>query len=60
MDDLSRIPGFYSWTPDGEYLIFQLYTLGRNENDVEIWVWDQKMGESKLITTGVRAPQWLP
>jgi len=60
MDNLSRIPGFYSWTPDGERLVFQLSKLSGNENDVEIWVWDRKTGKSKIITTGARAPQWLP
>jgi Tol biopolymer transport system component len=60
MDNLSRIPGFYSWTPDGKRLVFQSFILGGNEKDVEIYVWDRKMGKSKIITTGAKAPQWLP
>ncbi len=60
MDDLSRIPGFYSWTPNGERLVFQSFIFGGYENDAEIWVWDWKTGKSEIITTGARAPQWLP
>lgn len=59
-DDLSRIPGFYSWTPDGEHLTYQTLKLGGNENDVETWVWDKQLGKTKLITNGIRMPQWLP
>jgi Tol biopolymer transport system component len=59
-DDLSRIPGFYSWTPDGNRLVYQLDVLGGKENDVEIWVWERKKGKSIRITTGGRSPQWLP
>ena len=60
MDDLSRIPGFYSWTPDGNRLVFQSGLLGGKEQDVEIWIWDRITGEAKEILAGGRSPQWLP
>ena len=59
-DDLSRIPGFYSWTPDGNFLVFQAYVLGGGGNETEIWVWDRETGTKSLISTGGRMPQWLP
>jgi hypothetical protein len=59
-NDLSRMPGFYSWTPDGNRLVYQLDVLGGKQNNVEIWVWERKEGKSIRITTGGRAPQWLP
>lgn len=60
MDDLSRIPSFFSWTPDGEKLVFQSFILGGKSNDQEIWVWDVVKDQLKFITRGVWAPQWLP
>jgi Tol biopolymer transport system component len=59
-DDLSRIPGFHSFTPDGELLVFQSDVLGGKETDVEIWVWERTDGEARLLITGYRSPQWLP
>jgi hypothetical protein len=59
-DDLSRIPGFYSWTPDGRLLVYQAYVLGGSENDTEIWAWDRAAAKADLITIGGRLPQWLP
>lgn len=59
-DNLSRIPSFYSWAPNGDRLIFQSFVLGGNENDVEIWIWDGNTGKAKKITVGDKSPQWLP
>jgi len=58
--DLSQTPVFYSWTPDGDHLIYQSNLLGGNGNDAEIWTWDRNTGKTKKITTGDRSPQWLP
>jgi Tol biopolymer transport system component len=60
MDQASRIPGFYSWTPDGSRLVYQLDYLGDSSNKVEIWVWDRTTGKSVKITDSATSPQWLP
>jgi Tol biopolymer transport system component len=59
VDNLTQVPGFYSWTPRGDRLVYQLNSLGGKEN-VEIWVWEQATEKTKKITTGGRLPQWLP
>ena len=60
MDDLSRIPGFLSWTPDGNLLVYQSLLLGGDGNNVEVWVWDQNTAKARKITDEGRSPQWLP
>ncbi len=60
MDQSSRIPGYYSWTPDGSRLVYQLDYLGDSSNKVEIWAWDRTTGKAKKITDSDTSPQWLP
>ena len=59
MSDLSRIPGFYSWTPEGDRLVFQIHSLEEKSN-MEIWTWDLATQKANKITNGARLPQWLP
>ncbi|MHC1781186.1 MAG: TolB family protein [Anaerolineaceae bacterium] len=58
--DLSSIPSFLSWTPDGRYLLYQLDYLSGKEDSVEIWQWERATGLSTLVSKGDRWPQWLP
>ncbi len=58
--DLSVIPSFYSWTPDGSRLVYQLDYLQGKTYDVEIWQWERASGASTLVARGERWPQWLP
>lgn len=58
--DLSVIPSFYSWTPDGSRLVYQLDYLMGKTHDVEIWQWERQSGVSTLVARGERWPQWLP
>jgi Tol biopolymer transport system component len=59
-DDISKFPSYYSWTPDGNRLVFQINSFGGKVNGEEIWVWDRTTGQSKKIAEGARSPQWLP
>ena len=58
--DLSRIPLHYSWSPDGDQLVFQLNQLGGDERDTQILLWDRTAGTSSLIGAGLKFPRWLP
>jgi Tol biopolymer transport system component len=58
--DLSKIPLHYSWSPAGDQLVFQLNTLGMDEWDTQILVWDRITGTNRLIGEGLKFPKWLP
>lgn len=60
MDDLSKLPGLYSWNSDGSRLVFQMDQLTGMENDIEIWTWDRASGEITCIAQGYKFPKWLP
>jgi len=60
MQDLSRIVGSFSWTLDGNQLVFQLEQVGSAEAEVEIWAWDRSSGKARRVTSGYRFPKLLP
>ncbi len=60
MSDLTKFPSFYSWNPGGDYFLFQMSVISKNEEDIEIWVWEEASGKTRLISKGMRSPAWLP
>jgi Tol biopolymer transport system component len=60
LEDLTKLPTYYSWTPTGDKLVFQIYPIGGKEDDVETWVWDRETGDAQKIVAGARFPKWLP
>jgi hypothetical protein len=60
MSDLTKFPSFYSWHPGGDYFLFQMSVVSKNEEDIEIWFWEKESGQPSLILTGARSPAWLP
>ena len=60
INDLTRIPSFYSWTPSGEYLVFQLSEVKAAEEDIEIWIWDEENQRTQILLKGAKSPAWLP
>jgi Tol biopolymer transport system component len=60
MNDLSRIPGYYSWNPSGDYFLFQMAGIGQSPEDSEIWLWEKGAEHTHLMIEGGRLPAWLP
>jgi Tol biopolymer transport system component len=60
MDQASRIPGYYAWSPDGNLLVYEVDYLGDSSNKAEIWAWDRTKGKSLKITDSATSPEWLP
>ncbi|HVN55580.1 MAG TPA: hypothetical protein VMT46_14700 [Anaerolineaceae bacterium] len=60
LDDQAKLPGFYSWTPGGDRLVFQVDALGGKETDTQIWVWDRYVNHKWMLVSGGRLPRWLP
>ncbi len=60
MDDLTKIPGFYTWDPAGDHLLFQMSIVSKEKDDFEIWVWDKNTLENRIIAKGFWSPAWLP
>jgi len=58
--DFSRVPDYYAWSADGNYLVFQSDGLENKEGDEEIWVWNRDTEKAQKITVGGKLPQWLP
>lgn len=59
MNDLSRIPGYYSWNPSGDFLLFQMTSIGK-DIDTEIWLWEKGAGQIQLVLKEGKMPAWLP
>lgn len=60
MNNLSKFPNSYSWTPDGGLFLFQLTIVGGQEADQETWVWEEANVQARLVRRGVKLPTWLP
>jgi hypothetical protein len=60
MENLSLLPDFYSFSPDGNRIVFQVNLSGGKENDTEVWYWDWDTGKTQKLATGDKSPQWLP
>lgn len=60
INDLTRIPCEYMWTPSGDMLIFQQSTLDADQDEIEIWIWDSSIEQAQMILQGARSPAWLP
>ena len=60
LNDLTRIPNCYEWTPFGDMLMFQLNAHNAAQEEIEIWIWDTKTQQAQIILQGARAPAWLP
>jgi hypothetical protein len=57
-NDLSLIPGQYSWDSPGSRLLFQVDKLTSNQGNTQIRVWENR--RIRTIATGFRFPKWLP
>ena len=60
INDLTRIPSSYSWSLDGDYLLFQLGEVKADEGSIEIRIWDESGQQSRVILQGAKCPAWLP
>ena len=52
--------GGYSWSPDGDQLVYQRFALEMTNAAPQVWVWDRKSGEARLLAEDAALPQWLP
>ena len=59
-DDLIRIPGYLSWSPSGDSLLFQMNSFSSTQVESAVWVWDKDSGQSRQILEAVHLPAWLP
>ena len=59
-DDVSLIPSYCSWTPAGEYLVYQTLRLGDEVTEAKIWYWGKFTQETRMVLQGAGSPQWLP
>jgi hypothetical protein len=58
VNDLSLIPGQYSWDAAGGRLVFQLDQLTSAQGKPRVLVWED--GKTQPIAEGFRFPRWLP
>ncbi len=59
VNDISRIPAFFNWSPSGEELVFQMLPWGGSPEQTEVWIWDEAQGARRLAS-GFKTPNWLP
>jgi len=52
--------GGFHWSPTGNQVVYQRYSLGSSKATPEILLWDRDSGTSKLIIENAAIPQWLP
>ncbi len=52
--------GGYSWSPDGEQIVYQRFALEMTNAVPQVWVWDRESGESSLLAEDAALPRWLP
>ncbi|MEA4812326.1 MAG: hypothetical protein VB108_07150 [Anaerolineaceae bacterium] len=58
--DPGYVQDFFSWSPQGEYLVFQSFQLGQKIPHYQVRVWNAKTGLSNLIAEDYRMPAWIP
>jgi TolB protein len=59
-DNLALIPSNVSWTPDGQWVVYQTSELGNSLDEIEMKVWNRNTSETMLLAKGFRNPAWLP
>lgn len=52
--------GAYSWSPDGEALVFQQFSLGSSTATPDVVVWDLESSKFQTIANKAAQPRWLP
>jgi Tol biopolymer transport system component len=52
--------GGYSWSPDGEQIVYQRFALEMTNAVPQVWVWERESGEPSLLVEDAALPQWLP
>jgi hypothetical protein len=59
IDDLTSIPGYISWSPAGDQLLFQLTSFDQDQ-DASIWIWDKQSNLVSKLVDNAQSPMWLP
>jgi len=59
-DDHNFVHAAYSWSPDGEQVVFQRFALEQTNAVPQVWVWQRESGEVRMLADNAALPQWLP
>jgi Tol biopolymer transport system component len=52
--------GAYSWSPDGQQVVFQRFELEAPNATPQVWAWERESGQMRLIAENAALPAWLP
>ncbi|MCE1253559.1 MAG: hypothetical protein LWX83_08430 [Anaerolineae bacterium] len=59
-DDQLYTYSVYSWSPDGESLLFQRYRVGSSNMVPDILLWEKETNRTRVLINGGGRPAWLP
>ena len=59
IDDLTSIPGYISWSPAGDQLLFQLSAFDQTQTN-SIWIWNKNNDQINKLVDNAKSPIWLP